>query len=283
MRGERVERAVARAFGGTFVFLLVTAVIGFGLAWMLSGHTVPAVVFALPAAHANLGTLGWLSLLIFGVSMRTLRPITGEVTNFRWMHIVVGSLAVLGVPILAAGVASNVATLTWIGAVLFVVAALGYAFDTLDRVRRARNPHRPPQAFVVAGVLWFLASLALGAGVLLGKPWQQAYGFLLLMGWVGQFVNAHLYHIGIRLLATVYRGEEDETRPQELLEARLSWYSFFAFQIAIAAVAVALVRDDASLVARGAIFGITGWIAMIANVLAARTRAKILPKTIILR
>jgi hypothetical protein len=166
MRGERVQRAVARAFGGTFVFLFLTALAGFGLAWMLSGHTVPGIVLRLPAAHANLGTLGWLSLLIFGVSMRTLRPITGEMTNFRWMHIVVGSLAVLGVPLLAAGVAANSSLLAWLGGALFAVAALGYSFDTLDRVRRARNPHRPPQAFVVAGVLWFLAALAVGGGIL---------------------------------------------------------------------------------------------------------------------
>ena len=283
MRGERVQRAVARAFGGTFVFLLATAVIGSGLAWMLSGHAVPAFLFRLPAAHANLGTLGWLSLLIFGVSMRTLRPITGQVSNYRWIHIVAGSLSVIGVPLLAAGTATNLSSLEYAGAALFALAVLAYAFDTLDRVRRATNPHRPPQAFIVAGVLWFLIALAIGAGVLLGKPWQQTYGFVLLIGWVGQFVNAHLYHIGIRLLATVYRGEEDETRPQELLETRLSWYSFFAFQVAIAAVAYALLKNDPSLVARGAIFGITAWIAMVVNVLAARTRAKILPKTIVLR
>jgi hypothetical protein len=72
----------------------------------------------------------------------------------------------------------------------------------------------------------------------------------------------------------VYRGEDDETRPQELLEARLSWYSFIAFQLAIAGVSVALIESNDALVARGAIFGITAWIAMVANILAARIRAK---------
>jgi hypothetical protein len=283
MSGERIQRAVARAFAGTFLFLLATAIAGFGLAWMLSGHAVPAFVETLPAAHANLGTLGWLSLLIFGVSMRTIRPITGEMTRFRWMHIVVGSLSVLGVPLLAAGVAAHLSPVAWIGGTLFAMAALGYAFDALDIVRRARSTHRPPQAFIVAGVLWFLASLALGGGVLAGKPWQPVYIFVLLMGWVGQVVNAHLYHIGIRLLATVYRGEDDETRPQDLLETRLSWYSFFAFQIAIAVIAIALLNGSTGLAGRGALFGAVGWIAMIANILAARTRAKNLPKTLVPR
>jgi hypothetical protein len=274
-RGERVQRAVARAFTGTFFFLLVTALIGFGLAWMLSGHAVAAWIAAFPAAHANLGILGWLSLLIFGVSMRTLRPITGSGgTRFRWVHIVVGSLAVIGVPLLAIGLALNATAIAWAGGALFTAAALAYAFDVFDIVRRAKNPHRPPQAFVAASVCWFLVALALGGYVLSGKPWSAAYAFVLLIGWVGQMVNAHLYHIGIRVLATVYRGEDDETRPQELLEARLSWYSFFAFQLAIVAIVIALVRGDDALVARGAIFGLTGWIAMIANILAARVRAK---------
>jgi hypothetical protein len=283
MRGERIQRAVARAFGGTFLFLLATVIIGFGLAWMLGGRGVPDFTIKLPAAHADLGTLGWLSLLIFGVSRRTIRPITGQMTRMRFMHILVGSCAILGVPLLAVGVAIPLPPLAWVGGVLFAIAAAGYAVDTLDIVCRARNPHRPPQAFIVAGIVWFAAALVLGAQTLSGKPWQSAYGFVLLMGWIGQFVNAHLYHIGIRLLSTVYRGEDDETRPQQLLEARLTWFSFFAFQIAIGAIAYALITDNASLAARASVFGITGWIAMAANVLAARVRAKILPKTIVLR
>ncbi|HKU68891.1 MAG TPA: hypothetical protein VJP85_14045 [Candidatus Baltobacteraceae bacterium] len=279
LRGERVQRAVARAFAGTFLFLLATAVIGYGLAGMLAGRTMTWAA-SLPSAHAALGTLGWLSLLVFGVSMRTLRPITGQTTNMRWMHIVVGSFALLGVPLLAAGLASNHFVLAWIGAALFVIAALGYAFDVFDILRRATNPHRPPQFFVAFGVLWFLAALAIGGGALAGKPWQPAYIVALLMGWIGQMVVAHFHHIGIRLVATVYRGEDDETRPQELLEPRLSWFTLLTFQIAIALVVVGLLDDKFGLIARGGVFGVAGWIAMTANVLAARARAKVPPKTV---
>jgi hypothetical protein len=283
MKGERVQRAVARAFAMTFVFLLATALIGFGLAWMLGGRAVPAFVAALPAAHANLGILGWLTLLVFGVSMRTLRPMTGGATRMRWMHIVTGTFMVAGVPLIAAGVSSGIGALAWIGGALAVIAALGYATDVFDILLRARNPHRPPQAFVAAGVLWLLGSLAIGGGVVAGKPWQEAYVFMLLMGWVGQFVNAHLHHIGIRLLATIFRGEDDETRPQELLETRLSWLTFFAFQAATGLVVAALMDHSPGLAARGAVFGVIGWIAMLANIFAAALRARILPKTIVLR
>jgi hypothetical protein len=279
LRGERVQRAVARAFGGTFLFLLATAVIGYGLASMLAGRNVMWAA-SLPAAHATLGTLGWLSLLIFGVSMRTLRPITGQATRMRWMHIVVGSLALAGVPLLAAGLASRHTALAWIGGALFALAALGYSFDVFDILRRAVNPHRPPQVFVACSVLWFLTALAIGGAALAGKPWEPAYIVALLLGWIGQMVVAHFHHIGVRLIATVYRGEDDETRPQELLEPRLSWFTLAAFQIAIALTIVGLMQDHLGLIARGGIFGISGWIAMSANILAARSRAKVLPKTI---
>jgi len=275
MRGERLQRAVARAFGATFVFLLATAVIGSGLAWLLSGRGTGWAA-SLPAAHAALGTLGWLSLLIYGVSMRTFRPITGQATRFRKIHILVGSLTLIGVPLLAAGLASRNTTLAWIGGALAGIGALAYVFDAFDILRRATVPHRPPQFFVGAAVAWFLVALAVGGGALAGKPWQPAYIFVLLAGWVGQMVVAHFHHIGVRLLATIYRGEDDETRPEQLLEPRLSWFTFGAFQIAVALVLIGLLEDRIGLVARGAVFGIAGWIAMTANILAARARAKTL-------
>ncbi len=279
MRGERVQRAVARAFGGTFLFLVATAVIGDGLAGMLGGRgTLWAA--SLPISHAALGTLGWLSLLIFGVSMRTLRPISGEATRFRWMHIVVGSFTLIGVPLLAAGLGAHNPVLAWIGGALFVIAALGYAFDVFDVLRRASNPHRPPQVFVAFSVLWFLTALAIGGGALAGLPWQSAYIFVLIMGWVGQMVIAHFHHIGVRLIATVVRGEDDETRPQVLLEPRLSWFALAAFQVAIGLVLAGLLRDELNLIARGAVFGGAAWVAMTANMLAASARAKALSKTV---
>ena len=279
MRGERVQRAVARAFSGTLLFLLATAVIGYGLAGLLSGRGVMWAA-SLPTAHATLGTLGWLSLLIFGVSMRTLRPISGAQTRFRWMHIVVGTFTLIGVPLLAAGLAVQNSVLAWIGGALFCIAGLGYAFDVFDVLRRARVPHRPPQAFVAASVLWFLAALLLGARTLGGNGWEAAYIFALLMGWIGQMVLAHFHHIGVRLIATMYRGEDDETRPQELLESRLSWFTFASFQIAIVLVVIGLGHDWLSLIARGTIFGIAGWVAMTANIFAARARAKVVPRTV---
>lgn len=166
---------------------------------------MPAWIAALPAAHADLGMYGWLSLLIFGVSARTVRPIAGHKSRFPIVHVAVGSLCLAGVVLLAIGL-SAVPVLAWPGALLVALSALAYAIDLCDIVRRATVPHRVPQAFLLAGAAWLLAGIALGAGTLAGHPWQLAYGFVLLGGWAGQTIDAHVYHIGVRLLLTIYRA-----------------------------------------------------------------------------
>ncbi|HYL27477.1 MAG TPA: hypothetical protein VEW74_06545, partial [Candidatus Nitrosotalea sp.] len=97
--------------------------------------------------------------------------------------------------------------------------------------------------------------------------------FVMLAGWVGQFVNAHVFHIGVRLIATIYRGDDDETRPQELLDPRWSWCVFIAFQIAVAAIAAGLVLDNPPIAIGGAAAGLFGWLAMITTLGRARIAA----------
>lgn len=270
--GERAERAVARALAITLLFLLLTALLGLALALLISGYSAPAWVDAAPATHASLGMLGWLSLLVFGVSARTVKPITGNKSRFPAAHIAVGSFTLLSVPMLAIGF-SAFTWLIWPGAILFGLGATIYILDSLDILRHATVSHRVPQAFLLAGVLWLACGLAIGAGVLSGRPWQLAYGFVILAGWVGQIINAHIYHIGVRLLLTIYRGDEDETRPDAVLDARLSWTSFWLFQLAIAGAMAGLLIANPVLVTFGGFVGTGGWLAMIANLLRARTKA----------
>ncbi|MEO6835256.1 MAG: hypothetical protein ABI231_05045 [Candidatus Tumulicola sp.] len=271
-KGDRTQRAIARALATTLAFLVVTALLGFGLATMISGYAVPAWVATLPATHASLGMFGWLSLLVFGVSARTVRPITGNKSRSPVAHIAVGSLTLLGVPLLAIGLA-GVAWLIWPGAILFGAAAAVYAFDMADILRRTTMSHRVPPAFLLAGITWLVVGLILGAGTLAGHDWEFAYVFVILAGWIGQMLNAHIYHIGVRVLLTVYRGDDDETRPHSVLDARLSWGSFAAFQLAIGLAAIGLLAQNPALVCLGAGFGGIGWVVMIANLFSARSRA----------
>jgi hypothetical protein len=63
----------------------------------------------------------------------------------------------------------------------------------------------------------------LSLSVLAGAPWGADAVYVLLIGWIGPMVNGPLCHIGIRLIAAMVRGDEDQTRPGELLVSPLSW------------------------------------------------------------
>jgi hypothetical protein len=270
---DRIDRAVARAFAMTLATFALVVVLGAALAWALSGAALGTWIARLPAAHGNLALFGWLTLLIYGVSARTLRPITG--TRSRWpkMHVIVGSATLLGALALPAGLALQSAATIWVGGALLALGAVCYIADAGDILCRAVVVHRPPQAFIAAALFWLAVSLVLGAGVLLGKPWQAAYVFVLLMGWIAAMVDAHIFHIGVRLISTIYRGEDDQTRPSELLEPRFAWASFALFQLAVSVVTAGLIGVVPALVAAGAAIGALGWVVTIGALLLARRRA----------
>jgi len=271
---DRVDRAVARAFAITLAMLALVIVLGLMLAWALSGAFLPSWIGRIPGAHANLALFGWLTLLIYGVSARTLRPLTGTRSRWRAMHVIVGTATLAGALVLPAGIALHASPLEWIGGVLLALGAGCYIVDTADVLLRATETHRPPQAFVFAALAWLGVAILLGAGILLGHPWQAAYVFVLLMGWVAHMVDAHVFHIGVRLLATIYRGDDDETPPSELLDARLAWLSFALFQFAVAAIAAGLLSHSEKACALGAGAGFAAWAVTMAAMLSARRAAQ---------
>jgi hypothetical protein len=274
---ERTQRAIARAIAITLLMLVVAASLGLLLSFFLSGTFSSDWIARLPAAHANLGLFGWLSLLVYGVSARTVGPICGAKSRFVWVHIVVGASTLAGAPVLAIGLGLGNALVAWIGAGLLGLGALAYIADMVDILLRATESHRAPQAFVAAAIAWLLVAIALGAATLAGRQLSFAYGFAALIGWTGQMVNAHTLHIGTRLIATVYRGDDDETRPAQLLDRRLTWASFGLFQAAVGSIVCGLAFDNAAIVSWGAAAGLAGWLAMIVNLSVARARARVAP------
>lgn len=269
---EQTERAIARAFAITLLLLGIVASLGLLLALNISGRVAASWIVRLPAAHASLGFYGWLSLLVYGVSARTLRPMSGAPLP-RLTHIVNGTATLLGAVTLSVGLAAGSIAAAWAGGVLIAVGAVVYCAAVATTLLRATTPHRPPQAFIGASILWLLISLVIAAEVLAGRASPLVFGFLTLIGWIGQMVNAHVFHLGVRLIATIYRGEDDETRPQELLDLRLEWVSFGFCQAAVACVATGLGLALPNLVIVGAAAGTIGWVAMFADLGVARTRA----------
>jgi hypothetical protein len=271
---DRVDRAVSRAFAGTLLILFIAVLLGVGSSWNFADASAPPWVAHLPAAHANLAIFGWLTLLIYGVSARTLRPITGNASRRPVLHVVAGTTTLLGALLLAIGVAVDAAWLSWLGGGLIGIGAAAYIVDVAVVLSGSTVEHRLPQAFVGAGLAWLIAALVAGAGVLAGRPWEAAFGFLMLAGWVGQLVNAHIFHIGVRLIATIYRGDDDETPPSELLDPRWSWFAYFAMQLAVGSMAIGLLWASTSAETFGAAMGLAGWLSLMTALVRARTSAK---------
>ncbi|MBM3269735.1 MAG: hypothetical protein FJZ01_19050, partial [Candidatus Sericytochromatia bacterium] len=141
------------------------------------------------------------------------------------------------------------------------------------RLAAARGPHLPPRAYVAAGALYLVATVALGAGTVLGQPWGAAYAFVAIAGWLGQTVNCHLLHIGTRFLATLVRGDDDETPPHDLLEPALSWAAFACYQAAVLAGAGAALLDAPTWAGAAGALGLAGWATFSAGALVAWRRA----------
>ena len=272
--GPRVEAAIARALTITLSALFVTVAIGIALTLALAGRAPVSLLAAGPTIHASFGLFGWLTILIMGVSARTVRPISGAGSRHPRAHIAAGTLEVAGVLLIGAGALLGAPIVAGLGTVALFAGAIVYAADLADVLRRATVTHRPPQAFLAAGTAWLIVGLALAIGMLAGAPWGPAATYVVLIGWIGQLVNAHIHHIGVRLIATIARGDGDETQPGELLTTPLSWTSFALFQFAVAAGAVALIAQTPPLLGAAALTGLAGWLVLSVNIAIAANRAR---------
>jgi hypothetical protein len=269
---ERQERAIGAALGLTLAVLGVTAALGYAFTFAL-GPGLFVDLLRLAPAHAVLGIVGWLTILTTGVSTRTFRPIFRSKSRAVLAHVAIGFALTAGS--IAAALAIALQSGVWLDVSLLAIgaAALAYVVDAFDIALRATNLHRPPQAFVVAALFWLLVAVALVGAGRFGAATLPVAIFVALAGWAGQMVNGHLHHLGIRLVATLILGEEDETRPQQLLEPRLSWLAFGSAQIAVllGALGVALLRTD--LLGFAGLAGCLAFSALSGNVAFARSAA----------
>ncbi|HEY9854399.1 MAG TPA: hypothetical protein V6D05_01590 [Stenomitos sp.] len=256
--------------------LAIAAVLGVTMAWALAGAPWPAALIHLPPIHAILAGGGWLSLLIFGVSTRTIFPVTGRRRTKLPLHVFVSSGFTIGAVLMVLGLIPGLAhpALRWLGMGLVAIAAACYVIDMGKLVYHAPNDHKPPIAYVASTLVYLVATVVLGLGVTGGRAeWQAPLAFVALVGWMGLSVNGYLHHIGIRLLTTMARGEDDETPPQELLNPRLSWLGFAGQQVAVLGGTLVLLAGAAQWLPLFGTFGLLGWLAMMLNIRSAWVRA----------
>ena len=262
---------IARGLTIAVIALVATAVAGSGLAAAFAG--VNPQLLRLAPSHAVLGIGGWLTVLATGVSARTVRPMLGAQSRRPYVHAVAGGGLLAGA-VVAATAAPWSTELFRAGMMLAAVGALAYVADTVDIIRRASVPHAAVRAFVTASVAWLAVAAVLAVGASRGAPVAGAVVVIALAGWLGQMVNAHLHHIGVRVISTAILGDDDETRPWTLLVPSLSWIAFGAGQVAVLAVAVRAQGGTAAFAWLGGSAGIAALLAMACNGASVIRRAR---------
>ncbi|MBU6428765.1 MAG: hypothetical protein KGR26_07145 [Cyanobacteria bacterium REEB65] len=260
------------AFMAVFVALAVAAGIGLAMAGSLD-RWWSAAVLALAPVHAHLAAGGWLTLLVMGVSMRTLVRLTGVRRSSPALHWLGSTGFLVGILLVAWGLAADFRFAAVGGALLCALACLAYVMESGRMVLRSGDPHAPVRAFLASALAYLLVAAALGLLILAGHAdFGPAYVYVALIGWLGQMVAGHSHHIPIRFLLTQIRGEHDDTEPGEVLVLPLSWTTWAAAQGAVIMGAAGLLAGHATLVELAAACGLLSWLAQMLNfTLAART------------
>ncbi|MBV9272094.1 MAG: hypothetical protein JO165_13455, partial [Candidatus Eremiobacteraeota bacterium] len=198
-----------------------------------------------------------------------LRPMTGTRSRFAALHIGGSSAILAGIVIAEIGVLGGWPALAFSGFIVGAIGALAYLIDLADVFRRATTPHVQPQLLMVFGALCSFVAMLVAASAMLGKDVGAAAVYVALIGWVGSAVIAHLHHLGVRLLLTIVRGDDDETRPWEVLTPHLTWLTVALYIAAVVLGALALNLHHFAYLEIAAICGILAWIVMVVNVTRA--------------
>lgn len=278
MRGtDRVSRAVARAFSGTFAFFVLTALFGTAFAYAIGGHLPAAWLQDIPHAHAILGIGGWLTLLVVGVSARTMGPIAGARTRRPLVHIIGSSTLMLGIIIAAIGAAIANEPTAIVGCALLIIGTAAYASDIADVISRATVKHRPPQILMLFAAAFALVAAILATCAAAGEPIANAAIYAALIGWIGSAILAHIHHIGVRVLLTTIRGEDDETRPEKVLTPALTWTTLTLYELAAILGTLAAITATPTTLSFASIAGFCAFITLLTNLAKARRNTQTLP------
>ena len=270
---DRRSATIARGLAIAIAALVATALLGGALAMAFAGSDPR--LFAAAPSHAVLGIVAWLTILVTGVSSRTFRPLLGAQSRWPLAHVIAGAGVFVGAVVAAASAPWSLAVFR-AGMLIASIGASAYAIDAADILRRAQSPHRAARAFVTASILWLAIAIALGLAATWGAPVAPAAVVVALAGWLGQMVNAHLHHLGIRVVSTFVLGEDDETRPWTLLAPGLSWAAFGTAQVAVLCTALRSIGAPPVFAWFGGAAGLLATVAMIANASTAVRRARAL-------
>ncbi len=205
-------------------FLLATALFGLWAGTDLVFPPFPDwVVPRVIPAHLSMGLLGWLTLLIWIVTASTHRPILGVAADFPLLVPLASGALAVGLACVVAGRLADLHSIYIVGAVILLLSVLLYLGWSVVLLRKA-HPSPP-----ILKVWWITAVSGLGislfawAGHLLWGVRLDLGVFVFMTVWLMPILLGHLHLIGVRLLATLVLGPEDQTPPRRILKPSYSW------------------------------------------------------------
>ena len=293
--GRVIREIAARREPGRSPGIGLGLMIGLALTFFLAGSllgllmllTLLYPVFTLslvkaPPAHALMMIGGWLTLLVMAIFLRTSgpllgRPLRGDLPVRGWL--LAGSGIILALP----GLLIPLPVLLPPGFALGAAGVILYGIPLKAALGMARPVNRIPLWFLRSSVAWLLTgALLLFFSMGSRRPPLAGIFLIFLVGGVGQFFLAHLYHLGPRLLAILRNGPGDLTPPVALLNRKRSVATFLLYQAGIALSVLSFFREGdlpSGMRFAGATLGFVAWILLSLEIRAGWKTAGLLPGT----
>ncbi len=263
-----------------FAFLAATVGVGltFALDWRFGWFPIPPHLLAI---HVHLGGIGWLTLLIMGVSYRlvpmfAIAPAPAGILARGNLGAFVGLLIGLVALLWRDAARPAVAIIAWGLAVCVSI----YLFD-MARLYRARRRRwdltlvtlwSAMACLGVAAVMGALWSTGLPGRWFGATPWLLAYGYIALAGWCALAICAHLIKI-VPFLVWLHRygrgmGRGPVPLLKDLLPQRAAVAAIGGYAFGFAATAIGLLTGQTGIIRVGAWCAAAGALGLFGVVLA---------------
>ena len=262
---------------GTLLFFLSGISLGIFMLYHILVPPLPPSFSSLPIVHATLMIGGWLALIVTAVFSRTSGPTLGSTVPFRRVGAAWGLISV-GILVGVIGLLTE-SRFVWISAFgVSILAFLLYYGSLIFFLFRSHPVNPVPRRYLISSVFYGMT----GGGILvffllLNSPFaNMGVLFIFLMGWLGQFLLAHLYHLGPRLLSLLRQGPDDFTPPIALLDMRRSLLTFFLYQTGIGLSTLTLLFQKsfpAEWGIWGPIVGVLAWVSLSLEIRSAWKKA----------
>jgi len=264
-------------------FLASTLVLGVVLLHNIHTGFLAAARVRVLAIHLHVAIVGWVLVMIVGVSHRLLPMfLFARGPEAPWTRRALGALPV-GVLALAVGLATERVAITWAGAVAIETGVACFLWQAFSFYRaRVRKKIDVGMRFAATALVYMTTAAVLGPFVLArGAEHPRlatAYITVGLLGGIVMYVSGFFYKI-VPLLAWTVRhrgraGGERLPAPAELFSARVALVQLVAMAIGVALLGIGIGIGSVSITRGGALL-FAGGVALFASQIGRVARGAI--------